>query len=150
MRGFLLSLWTLAPLAAATPDFPRDIQPIFQKHCYACHGPQMQMKGLRFDDRQSAMQVIKPRDSAHSRLIAMISGAGGKIMPPAGPRLPGDEIALLRAWVDQGARWPDSAAKPGLWSLQPIGRPSPPAVRRGAWPANAIDQFILARLEAEK
>ena len=52
------------------------------------------------------------------------------------------EIDALRAWVDRGAKWPDSAAKPGLWSLQPIAHPAPPAVSHRDWPANAIDQFI--------
>src|SRR5438094_8511233 len=135
---------------ADSPDFARDIQPIFQKRCYVCHGPQAQMKGLRLDDRQAAMRVIAPGDSAHSRLIAMTTGAGGKFMPPTGPPLSTQEVATLRAWIDQGAKWPDSASKPGLWSLQPIAHPAPPAVRNRAWPANAIDRFILARLETEK
>src|SRR6266481_1109305 len=145
----LCSLLSLGVAAGAdsSPDFARDIQPIFQKRCYVCHGPQAQMKGLRLDDRQAAMRVIAPGDSAHSRLIAMTTGAGGKFMPPTGPPLSTQEVATLRAWIDQGAKWPDSAAKPGLWSLQPIAHPAPPAVRNRAWPANAIDQFILARLE---
>src|SRR5437773_6897419 len=137
----VLSLFFLAAAARAgsPPDFTRDIQPIFQKRCYVCHGPLTQMKGLRFDDRQAAMRVIAPGDSAPSPLIAMATGVGGKFMPPSGPRLSADEIAMLRAWVDQGAKWPDSAAKPGLWSLQPIANPAPPAVRNRAWPVNAID-----------
>src|SRR5437879_8392421 len=102
-HGFLLL--TMAALAAPA-DFTRNIQPIFQKRCYVCHGPQAQMKGLRFDDRQAAMRVIASGDSAHSLLIAMVTGAGGKVMPPSGPRLSDSEVALLRAWVDQGARWP--------------------------------------------
>jgi hypothetical protein len=145
----LLSLG-LTTQAAPAPDYLRDIQPIFQKRCYVCHGPQLQLKGLRFDDRQAAMRVIAPGDSAHSPLIAMATGAGGKFMPPSGPRLSDNEVALLRAWVDQGARWPDSAAKPGLWSLQPIATPAPPTVGNRSWPANSIDRFVLARLEAEK
>jgi cytochrome c5 len=141
---------TVAAVAASPPDFARDIQPIFQKRCYVCHGPQMQMKGLRFDDRKAAMRAIAPGDSARSPLIAVATGAGGKFMPPTGTRLTDNEVALLRAWIDQGAKWPDSASKPGLWSLQPIAHPAPPAVRNRVWAANAIDQFILARLEAEK
>jgi hypothetical protein len=107
------------------------------------------MKGLRFDDRQAAMRAIQPGDSAHSRLIAMATGVGGKFMPPTGPRLSADEVALLRAWIDRGAPWPDATAKPGLWSLQPIGNPPPPAVHNRAWPINPIDNFVLARLESE-
>src|SRR5262245_50350546 len=142
MRRFL-PIFCGALSVAIAPDYIRDIQPIFQKRCYVCHGPQSQMKGLRFDDRQVAMRVIAPGDSAHSLLIAMATGVGGKVMPPTGARLSADELALLRAWVDQGARWPDSASKPGLWSLQLIANPAPPEVRNRVWPANAIDRFIL-------
>src|SRR5579859_7581814 len=107
----VLSL-TAPARADPLPDFTRDIQPIFQKRCYVCHGPQVQMKGLRFDDRQAAMRAIQPGDSSHSRLIALATGAGGKFMPPTGPRLSAAEVALLRAWIDRGAPWPDAAAKP--------------------------------------
>src|SRR5438128_3645370 len=143
-------LLAISTHAAPPPDYTRDIQPIFQKRCYACHGPQAQMKGLRFDDRQAAMRVIEPGNSSHSRLIALATGAEGKFMPPSGPHLSEQEIALLRAWIDEGAKWPDSASRPGLWSLQPIGNPAPPKVRNHSWPVNTIDLFVLARLEAEK
>src|SRR5258708_3706555 len=144
----LLSLG-VAARADSWPGFARDIQPIFQKRCYVCHGPQAQMKGLRLDDRQAAMRVIAPGDSAHSRLIAMATGVGDKFMPPTGPPLSIQEVATLRDWIDQGAKWPDSASKPGLWSLQPIAHPVPPAFRNRGWPANAIDKFVRARLEAK-
>src|SRR5450755_3667395 len=136
----VLSFTPAAP-ASSSPDFVRDIQPIFQKRCYSCHGPQLQLKALRFDDRQTAMRMIAPGDSSHSRLIAMVEGDGGKFMPPSGPRLTASEVALLRSWIDLGAKWPDSASKAGLWSLAPIQNPTPPAVRNQAWVGNAIDQF---------
>ena len=103
MQRFLLVLFGVLSLIAparaeSSPDFSRDIQPIFQKRCYVCHGPQVQMKGLRFDDRQAALRAIQPGDSSHSRLIAMATGVGGKFMPPTGPRLSAAEVALLRAW----------------------------------------------------
>ena len=59
MRRLLPIFYGVLPLAAAAaPDYLRDIQPIFQKRCYVCHGPQTQMKGLRFDDRQAAIRII--------------------------------------------------------------------------------------------
>ncbi len=139
MRLFLLA-GVLVPAAIAAPDFTRDVQPLLQKHCYACHGPQVQMKNLRFDDRQVALRAIQPGDSEHSRLIDMVTGKGGKFMPPAGPHLSDAEIAVLRSWIDAGAKWDASDPGPGLWSLQPIRRPAG---------ARDIDQFILARLKAE-
>src|SRR5205823_1809073 len=57
------------------------------------------------------------------------------------------------AWIDQGAPWPDdgrsaSAATTSWWSLRPLVRPAPPALRpdEAAWVRNPIDAFILARL----
>ncbi len=134
--GFLLP----AALAqAATPDYARDIQPVLKQHCYACHGPQVQMKNLRFDDPQAALRAIQPGDAAHSRLMDMVTGKNGKFMPPGGPHLTAAEIASLRSWIDAGANWPGSSHV-GLWSLQPIRRPAG---------AHDIDQFILAKLKAE-
>ncbi len=159
-----LALLLASPLLirADQTGFVKDIQPILQTRCILCHGPQTHMAGLRLDDRDLALKgsdsgpVILPGDSAASRLIAMVTGAGSKFMPPVGPHLTADQVAALKTWIDGGAVWPDSArhlaplkAAPKLWSLQPITHPDPPAVRNRDWPVNPIDQFILARLEAE-
>jgi hypothetical protein len=136
---FLAGLCGLVP-AMAAPDYTREVQPVLQKHCYACHGPKVQMKALRFDNRQAALRAIQPGDSAHSRLMDMVTGKGGQFMPPVGPHLSDSEIALLRTWIDAGAKWTASDTVQGLWSLQPIKRPTG---------AGSIDQFILARLKAE-
>jgi len=64
-RALFLTL-AATGLHAASADFARDIQPIFQKRCIMCHGAQMQMAGLRLDNRDLAMKgslsgpVIKP------------------------------------------------------------------------------------------
>src|SRR5207245_11330957 len=155
---------TLPPPASGQVDFARDIQPIFRSRCHVCHGPQQQMNGLRLDDPAAAARggysgpVINPGHSADSKLVQLVAGAGKIVMPPAGPRLPAEEIGLLRAWIDQGAKWPASAAAPAQgslpaeaahWAFRPIQRREPPAVRHRSWVRNPIDNFILARLEAE-
>ncbi len=63
-------------------------------------------------------------------------------MPPEKP-LSAAEIDLLTRWVDEGARWPEH------WSLKPVTNPAPPRVKQSDWPRNAIDRFVLARLESE-
>ena len=75
-------------------DFARDIEPIFKARCHACHGPQVQMNGLRLDVRDRAMAggysgaVIRPGASSESRLFQMVTGQiQGKIMPPFGSGL---------------------------------------------------------------
>ncbi len=143
----------LPPPAKARVDYARDIQPLLAKRCYVCHGPQQQMSGLRLDQKESALRVIQPRNSAASRLIRMVAGAGNKVMPPVGPHLTPAEIGLLRAWIDQGMNWTVSAAgqppQATHWSFRKITRPDPPAVVHRGWARNPIDNFILARLEKE-
>ncbi|HUB33054.1 MAG TPA: PSD1 and planctomycete cytochrome C domain-containing protein [Bryobacteraceae bacterium] len=131
------------------PDYARDVQPLLEKRCYGCHGPQQQMKGLRFDQRDVAMRVIQPGNSAASRMIQMVSGTEKLVMPPIGERLSAAEIGMLRAWIDAGARWPVTAKPAVHWSFLPPRRPAVPAVRDRAWPRNVIDDFVLAKLEAE-
>ena len=142
---------SLPPAANIKVDYARDIQPLLEKRCYMCHGPQQQMSGLRLDRKEAALKAIVPGNSARSRLIRMVSGQEAKVMPPAGARLTAAEIGRLRAWIDQGPMWPASAAgaAPTHWSFQKIQRPPVPAVRNRAWPRNAVDNFVLARLEKD-
>lgn len=157
----------LPPAASKHIDFAADIQPIFAAHCYDCHGADAQESGLRLDVRRKALDgadngpVIVPNDSSHSRLIQVIAGLDedtGRMPPPdvADP-LTDDQLALLRAWIDQGANWPDALAGEDapitgadLWSLQPIKRPPPPKIARRDWDRNPIDAFIFAKLEQER
>jgi mono/diheme cytochrome c family protein len=153
---------SLPPPLARPVDFVGDVQPIFRKRCSGCHGAAMQSSGLRLDDREAALRggysgaVIQKGDSAESKLIHRVAGLHGlQRMPPAGKPLSAEEIAILRAWIDQGAAWPDAVAKPAEaprpvhWAFQPLRKPQPPPVRNGGWIRNPIDRFILARLEAE-
>ncbi|HWC97062.1 MAG TPA: PSD1 and planctomycete cytochrome C domain-containing protein [Candidatus Sulfopaludibacter sp.] len=144
-------------LSAAEVRYATDVAPLLQKRCYGCHGAGQQMSGLRLDQKDAAMRVIQPGNSANSKLIRMVTGADGKIMPPAGPKLSAAEIATLRTWIDSGAEWgavPTMTASSAAthWSFRKIAHPAPPAVpavNGAAWPRNAIDNFILARLVKE-
>jgi mono/diheme cytochrome c family protein len=135
-------------------EFVKDVQPIFLTACVSCHGPRKQKGGLRLDRRRSALSadIIRPGKSADSALIQRVAGLGPeKAMPPSGPRLSKRQIGILRAWIDQGARWPASADQPASskhWSFRPLKRPPVPTVRRMDWVRNPVDAFVLARLEA--
>ena len=146
----------LPPPAKQKIEFARDIQPLLEQRCQLCHGATQQMKGLRLDQKESAMKVIERGNSAGSLLIRMVAGLGNKVMPPVGAPLTAAEIGLLRAWIDQGADWPAASSVTAagakaatLWSLQPIRRREPPKVGDPGWPRNPIDNFILAKLESE-
>ena len=157
----------LPPTANVKVDFVRDIQPILSQHCYACHGPAMQMSSFRLDQKQNAMaggnsgQVIRPGDSANSKLIQLVAGVlKDAVMPPEGERLSMEQVGLLRAWIDQGASWGEasvasanpasSVVKSSHWAFQPVKHPVVPQVRNPSWVRNPIDRFVLQRLEKER
>ncbi|HUY89288.1 MAG TPA: PSD1 and planctomycete cytochrome C domain-containing protein [Pirellulales bacterium] len=149
--------------ASSTVDFVKQIRPIFEQHCYACHGPKKQESELRLDARDAALKggfngpaIVKGQSAASELIKRVASDDPNAMMPPKGERLLPEQIASLRAWIDQGAVWPDdgsgaaAAEKRKHWAFQPPKRPAEPAVSDMAWVRNAIDRFVLARLEREQ
>jgi mono/diheme cytochrome c family protein len=128
-------------------DFQRDVRPILAGHCFKCHGPAVQKRGLRLDLPVSAAQkrVIVPGQPDASKLIRRILADDEKRMPPpaAGERLKPAHIETLQRWVAQGG-----AYTPHWAFVRPRQAPLPP-VRDASWPRNPIDRFVLARLEKE-
>ncbi len=158
----LVSILTLllAPLASADVDFTRDIQPIFERSCQACHGPAQQMAELRVDSKESLFHggvsggSVKPGDPEASHLYRRVAGIGDQARMPMGGELPADEIALIKAWIEQGAAWPegvgvDTAEVAKHWAYVAPVRPALAPVKNEKWVANPIDRFVLARLEKE-
>jgi len=151
----------LPPVAKKDVDFKKDIQPLFKEYCLKCHGPTKQRGDFRLDDKAAAMKggenfapAIIPNQSADSPLIKFTAGiVDGMQMPPEGEtKLSADEIGLLRAWIDQGAKWPDpekSEKEAGKhWSFQAVQRPAIPAANsdQTGWERNPIDQFVSTQL----
>src|SRR5213080_3052544 len=107
----------LPPAATRQIDFAKDIQPIFAEHCVGCHGPKKQEAEFRLDTKEIALKggelgpAIVPGKNAESLLIRLVAEVEpGKFMPKKGERLTSEQIGLLRAWIDQGAVWPDAAS----------------------------------------
>ena len=154
---------TLARLPQITHkvDFEKEVFPIFQARCAGCHGEAQQMGEFRLDTRLVALKggasgpAIVPGKGAESPLVRRIAHTEGvNAMPMGGEKLPPGQIALIRAWIDQGADWPDQVgsknAKVGQhWAFVAPKRPPLPKVRDTSWPANPIDYFVLAKLEKE-
>jgi mono/diheme cytochrome c family protein len=143
-------------------DFLLQIRPIFQTYCYSCHNANKASGRLRLDDKKAAMKgsssgaVIVPGEGKTSRLMQRILGERGLArMPMGGPALTDKQIAHIRAWIDQGAVWPDEL--PLIPQIQPQKhwayikpvRHAEPQVKGQLWARNPIDRFILARLESE-
>jgi Protein of unknown function (DUF1553)/Protein of unknown function (DUF1549)/Planctomycete cytochrome C len=152
------------PAPSQTVDFVRDIQPVLEKNCYECHGRTRARGRLRLHTREfilkggSSGPIIEPGHSDQSALIDRVTGASGEDqMPLDRDPLPAATIALLKAWIDQGARLPPAdptqtteAAVQDHWAYVKPTRPALPAVTTANWARNPIDRFVLARLEHEK
>ncbi len=150
---------TPPPAAAPAPppplSFNQDIEPILSENCFTCHGPDPgpRKAGLRLDRAEFALSphgkspaAILPGDPDHSPLVTRVEARDEKkIMPPpeAHRTLTGEQVAVLRRWVAQGAPYQEH------WSFIPPTLPAAPAVGDAGWPRNDIDRFILARLERE-
>src|SRR5262245_61716076 len=135
----------LPEAAARQVDFVKDIQPIFAGHCYECHGPKKQQAQFRLDAKEIALKggdlgpAIVPEKSAESLLIQAVAGVKEDlVMPKEGKRLTAEQIGLLRAWIDQGAEWPEKASvkvedKRNHWAFKAPVRPAVPAVKNAKW-----------------
>ena len=147
--------------------FERRVRPLLIQHCLECHGRENKAEnGLRVDSRESLIKggdsgpAVVPAQPDESLLVKAIRRVDDKIkaMPPEDP-LDEDQVRTLIKWIRNGAHWPKSSPslidhtndpKPAndLWSLQPIADVKPPTVKVANWPRTEIDQFVLARLEA--
>ena len=129
------------PALAAPVEFNRDVRPILSDRCYACHGPDSvnRKANLRLDREETA------RPKLAAALERITSTNKGLRMPPvyAGAPLTDAQIATLKQWVAEGAKWQKH------WSFIPPERPAAPEVKNTAWPKNEIDRFLLARLERD-
>jgi hypothetical protein len=136
-----------ASRAAEPVDFGRDIRPILSDKCFKCHGPAVQKAKLRLDERESAVDkgAIVPGKATDSELLArvLLPDSDEHRMPPVGvkERLTPDQVAKLKAWIEQGAEY-----KPH-WAFVPPRRPSVPEIRNSKYEIrNPIDSFVLAKL----
>jgi len=159
-----LDLAQVPPAAARPVDFAREIEPIFAKSCHSCHGPEKQKGEFRLDSKAAALKggenyapAIKPGDGAGSPLIHLVAGLVPEAqMPAKGDPLTPEQIGLLRAWIDQGAVWPDDGRAEvdpikSHWAFQPVQRPSVPSLaNRKSQIVNPIDAFIGTKLAENK
>jgi hypothetical protein len=132
-------------------DFSSDIRPIFNQNCTSCHGGVRQKNGVSFIFREEALgtgksgrPTIVPGNPDASELIARVTSTDPDMrMPYHAPPLAPEQIALLRRWIKEGAKWTDH------WAFVPP-KPQPlPAVKRADWVRQPLDRFVLARLERE-
>jgi mono/diheme cytochrome c family protein len=161
--------------SAVQVTFERDIRPILEARCLQCHGEKKQNGGLRLDAKAAALRggqsgpPIVAGKATESLLYQRVAAQNDdERMPPVGERLSATEIALLKAWIDAGAAWPEGDGetgrrgdgrtdRPNHWAWQPIKQPVIPQAARIRNPQSAIrnqklrnpiDAFIVAKLAA--
>ncbi|HEY3902060.1 MAG TPA: PSD1 and planctomycete cytochrome C domain-containing protein [Chthoniobacter sp.] len=155
VQVILLHGITLRGAIPAQPGFNRDIRPILSDKCFYCHGPDEKKREakLRLDVAESAYaehdsgRAIVPGKPEDSELLnRILSHDKDDMMPPPKAKKPpvsAEQVATLRRWIEQGAKYE------GPWAFLPLNQAPPPVVRNQSWVRNPIDRYILARLESE-
>ncbi len=139
----------------ALVDYESQIRPIFVSKCFACHGQEKRSGGLSFITYEDALNggrsggAVRPGKSAESILVARVTGETQPRMPLGAPPLKDSQIALLRAWIDQGARrTPNSPPAKGKWDPPlTLEKPTVPPLTWNAW-SSPLDRFTAAYLKA--
>ena len=127
------------------------IKPLLAVHCYKCHDAETHKGGLQLETRSLALKggksgepAIVPGASARSELVRRITSSDPEEqMPPKGLRLTPDEVARIKQWIDEGAKWPE---RDEYWAFQPPTTPPLPAGKA----AHPIDRFLEVKLAATK
>src|SRR4051812_20193235 len=130
----LFVLLAMLSVAAGPPDFDKEIAPIFARRCTSCHGEKNQKGGLRLDRKKDAIAggdsgtaIVPGKPDASALLNRVESADESERMPPKGERLTAGELKTIRTWIEQGAKWPDTASSTeDHWSFRPVVRPAIP------------------------
>lgn len=168
----LIVLAAAPQLLSANDDFfENEVRPILVNRCYECHSEESgKRKGGLWLDRREGWQIggdggptIVPGNVAESLLVHTIRYEDEDLQMPPKSKLPAEEIAVLEKWIAQGAPDPrdatlvaavrrapiDYEAARKNWAFKPLEPTDPPAVEDKNWARKPVDQFILAKLEAE-
>ncbi|MCX6613397.1 MAG: DUF1549 domain-containing protein [Acidobacteria bacterium] len=141
---------------AQVPDaqfFDSQVRPILRANCYGCHSEANATSGLSLQTRDSILRGGN-RGASLDIILNAARHVGDLKMPP-NKKLTDEQIAILERWVAAGLPVPENLVKskrPGAnhWAFQPIKPQAIPAVNNSTWARNAIDKFILAKLEANQ
>ena len=125
-----LGLGAAAWCYAAGPlvNFDRDVRPILSDNCFACHGPdeKRRVANLRLDTEDGPVRRPRELSHHHARRPREEPPSGAhrrrdtrRRMPPpqAGTTLTPAQIATIRQWVEQGAKWERH------WAFRAAGAP---------------------------
>jgi hypothetical protein len=150
----LLARLLAAQTASAPVDYDRQVHPILAEKCFACHSAEKRSGGLSLSSYEEVLNggrnggTVRPGKSAESLLIMRVSGEIQPRMPLVGAPLSDAELAIVRAWIDQGARrTPTSASAKSKWEA-PLALLKPP-LPEIVWPrwSSPLDRFSAVYLK---
>jgi mono/diheme cytochrome c family protein len=168
---FAAAIMTATAVSAADDFFTKQVQPIFQEHCFKCHSHSSdKIKGGLVLDSLDGMltggdsgPALVPGDVEKSLLVKAIRYKDEDLqMPPKDKKLSDAQIAAIEQWVKDGAKWPGQTggAKRARgkitdedrqwWAFQPLSKPAVPKVEDRGWARNDIDRFIFEKLQQSR
>lgn len=122
MRLFVFCLTFIAVISAtissqaAAPDYTQKIAPILKKHCAGCHNDTDREGKFSVESFAALAQggkhgpAVQASDLKSSRLYLMVTSQAKPVMPPEGEeRLKPEQIELIKAWIEAGAKGPDGS-----------------------------------------
>ena len=135
-------------------DFAHDVVPILKERCSECHAGEESKGGFSINTRALILdaEAATPGKAGESRLIELITSSDPEDqMPPKDrPRLAGEEISVLRRWINEGLAWQESftfARQQYEPALKPRRPELPPAVDGRDNPVDRILDAYLAKRE---
>lgn len=142
-----------APSQKPTIDYERQIRPIIRANCLACHNAEKRKGGLSLASYEDVLEggrsgaIVRPGRGHDSLVMRRMSGDVEPQMPLGEAPLIPSELAIIRAWIDEGARrTATSPPAPAPWDAPlALERPAVPAAVWPAWSA-PIDRFTAAYL----
>ncbi|MEQ2007685.1 MAG: DUF1549 domain-containing protein, partial [Limisphaerales bacterium] len=162
-----------APTPAQVEFFEKHIRPVLAAECYECHSTSKKKGSLALDTRDGLLKggksgpAIVPGQPDSSLLLQALRHKHPTLkMPKNGAKLDARIIANFAEWIRQGApdprtgpaatsahptssAWADTLAfRRQWWSFQPLTKPAVPTPKNSAWSTNAIDRFLLAKMES--
>ena len=171
--GFCAAAHAAEPVKLTTAElnfFESKVRPVLIENCYKCHsqGAEKIKGGFVLDSRDGVLKggdtgpAIMPGNPDKSLLIKAVRYADKDFaMPPGDKKLPENVIRDLEQWVKMGAPDPrtegvnakamyaaDMEMAKKHWAYKPVVKPAvPEPADADRWAQNAIDKFILARLQ---
>ena len=158
-----------AKMAASRALFAKTVRGYLTDQCLRCHGGEKTRSGFSLADRISLLEggdsgvAVVPGKAAESRLMKLLHRTDEPHMPPK-MTAPKAMVTAIGEWIDLGAAYdkpltdtaPDvgkaamvvTAKDKKYWAYQPSLTPPVPEVDDADWPANPIDRFVLAKMEA--